>query len=198
MMKKAIYVGIIFIILASGAYVAYKQVEALNIARCLGCLAMEPKTKAFEDFWVEYPSFYTRSGIPEHPSWLVNESRQHVTMLFFWFEGCSACKSQWERMKKYGLVEGGEADGKFTENFSYAKLITIDIINSPQRDALKIYQTEGRMEAPTTVIIFEKNDTIYWYAFSGDANGEGGRPDVETLVKILERAEEEKNGGVQP
>ena len=54
------------------------------------------------------------------------------------------------------------------------------------------------MEAPTTVILFEKNGTIYWYAFSGDANGEGGRPTVAELVNILERAEVERNGGVQP
>ncbi len=198
MMRKVIYIGIIFILLASGAYVAYKQVESLNIARCLGCLAMEPKTEIFENFWVEYPSFYNRNGIPPHPSWIVNESKQHVIMLFFWFEGCSACKSQWKRMEKYGLVEGGEADGGFTENYSYAKLITIDIINSPYKDILRIYQREGRMEAPTTVILFEKNGTIYWYAFSGDANGEGGRPTVAELVNILERAEVERNGGVQP
>ena len=198
MMKKAIYIGIAIIILASGVYVAYRQVEALNVARCLGCLAMQPKTEPFKAFWVEYPSFYKKSGLPSHPSWLVNESKQHVVMLFFWFEGCGACKSQWENMKKYGLVEGGEADGKFTENFSYAKLITIDIINSPMKNILKIYEKEGRMKAPTTVILFEKNGTIYWYAFSGEANGKGGRPSVDELVKIIEKAEEEKNGSMQP
>jgi len=198
MMKKIVYAGIIFLLLASGAYAAYKQVEALNIARCLGCIAMEPKTEVFENFWVEYPYFYHASGLPPHPSWVINESREHVTMLFFWFEGCSACKSQWERMEKYGLVEGSEADGRFTENYSYAKLITIDIINSPLKNTLKIYHGEGRMEAPTTVILFEKNGTIYWYAFSGDANGEGGRPTVAELADILEKAEVKKNGGVQP
>ncbi|MCD6448328.1 MAG: hypothetical protein J7L58_04710, partial [Thermoplasmata archaeon] len=60
----------------------------------------------------------------------------------------------------------------------------------------KIYHPKEILEAPTTVILFEKNGTIYWYAFSGEANGKGGRPDINGLINILEKAKEEKYGGV--
>jgi len=195
-MKKVVYALIAAVLLSAGAYIAYHQVESLNIARCLGCLAMEPKVEEFVNFWVEYPDEYKQNGVPPHPQWIVDEAKEKVVMLFFWFEGCEACKRQWENMEKAGMVEGSEANGSFTDNFSYAKLITIDIVNSKDKDVLKIYHPKEILEAPTTVILFEKNGTIYWYAFSGEANGKGGRPDINGLINILEKAKEEKYGGV--
>ena len=194
-MKKIFYLLVAAALLFSGAYIAYKKVESLNVARCLGCIAMEPKVEKFAGFWVEYPEYYKQKGIPQHPQWIVDEAKKKVVMLFFWFEGCEACKKQWENMKKHGMVEGSEADGSFTENYSYAILITIDIVNSKDKDILKIYHAKEKMEAPTTVILFEKNGTIHWYAFSGEANGKGGRPDINGLINILEEAKEEKYGG---
>jgi thiol-disulfide isomerase/thioredoxin len=193
MMRKAIYLMVALIILAAGANTAYDSVKSLNIARCLGCIAMEPKAVKFVEFWVEYPEHYNNKGIPPHPDWVINASKQKVVMLFFWGPSCEPCEWQWEAMKKAGLVKGSEENGSATANFSYIQLFSI---NAPYDDekgeAIRIYTPKGDTGTPTTVILFEKNGTIYWYAFSGPANGEGGRPDINGLINILEKAKEEK------
>lgn len=198
MMKKAIVLLLALALVAPGAYLAYTHVEALNISRCLGCIALEPKAEKFEEFWVAYPSSYKNKGIPAHPQWVINESREQVVMLFYWGPSCEPCDRQWENMKKLGMVEGTERDGRMTENYSYVTLFSLNAPFDKNGDSIRIYHRKGGTETPTTVILFERNNTIYWYAFSGEANGEGGRPTVEELGNILEKAREEKYGGVQP
>lgn len=197
-MKKVAFLIMIAMILSAGIYFEYERVKALNIARCLGCIAMEPKAEKFKEFWIEYPESYKRSGLPKHPSWLVNESREKVVMLFFWGPACHPCERQWNAMRKAGIVEGNEENGSFTENFSYAKLFSINQPYDEKGSTITIYNPQGDTGTPTTVIIFEKNGTVYWYAFSGEANGEGGRPDINELINILEKAKEEKYGDLQP
>ncbi len=197
-MKKITFLIVALIILSAGIYFGYEKVKALNIARCLGCIAMEPKAEKFKNFWVEYPSSYEMNGIPPHPSWLVNESREKVVMLFFWGPACHPCELQWNAMKNAGIVKGSEENGSFTENFSYAKLFSINQPYDEKGNIITLYTSDRSTGTPTTVILFEKNGTVYWYAFSGEANGKGGRPDINELINILEKAKEEKYGSVQP
>jgi len=188
---KIIYLCIIIAILFAGSYLSYERVEQLNETRCLGCIGMQPKVEKFKEFWIKYPKSFNREGLPLHPSWIVNISKEKVVMLFFWSPACKPCKEQWEEMKKVGLVEGSEENGRIGENFSYVALFSIDITSS-EGNIIKIYTPDGNRVTPTTVILFEKNNTIYWYAFTGKADGKGGRPSVEELIKILEKAKEEK------
>ena len=95
-------------------------------------------------------------------------------------------------MKKAGIVEGNEEGGRITANFSYVELFSINAPYEERGEAIRIYTKKASMDTPTTVILFEKNETIYWYAFSGEANGKGGRPDINGLINILEKAREEK------
>lgn len=44
-MKKVIYVAIAFALLVAGFYLAYDRAKELNTARCLGCIAMQPKAE---------------------------------------------------------------------------------------------------------------------------------------------------------
>ncbi len=187
-MKKIIALIICAITLSSGFLIAYDTVKRLNIARCLGCIAMYPKAIKFS-FWVEYPKEYKNKGLPPHPEWIVNESK--VILLFLWGYACEPCEKQWEEMKKAGIVEGTEENGTVGGNFSYVKLYAIN--GQEEKDLVRIYNKRGEVELPTTVILFKKNETIYWYAFSGPADGKGGRPNIEELIKILEMAKEEKN-----
>lgn len=193
MMKKALLLLVALVLLVPGMYEFYGHIESLNTMRCLGCIAMEPKAIAFEEFWISYPGSYKNSGIPEHPAWIVNESRNNVVMLFFWGPGCEPCESQWEKMKRVNLVKGTEADGMISENYSYVSLFSINAPFDEKGDALKIYQQKGEIETPTTVVLFERNNTIYWYSFSGEANGHGGRPSINDLIRILETAWENQH-----
>lgn len=192
-MKKAIILIISSILLLFGIHMAYDSAKKLNIARCLGCIAMEPKVEKFKEFWIEYPKYYVKKGIPSHPEWIINESKEKILMLFFWAPACEPCERQWEEMKKAGMVEGSEEHGRMTENFSYVKLFSINAPYDKKGDAIRIYTAKGDVSTPTTVILFNKNGTIYWYAFSGEANGKGNRPNIRELIKIIEKAREEKH-----
>ena len=194
-MKKVIYVAIAFALLVAGFYLAYDRAKELNTARCWGCIAMQPKAEKFTNFWIEYPEGYKAKGIPPHPDWIINASKEKVVMLFFWGPACEPCEKQWEDMKKAGLVIGSEENGTITQNFSYVKLFSLDVTKE-RGNTIKIYTKDGSESTPTTVILFEKNGTIYWYAFSGRADGKGGRPSIEELINILEKAKEEKYGSL--
>ena len=104
---------------------------------------------------------------------------------------------QWENMKKSEIVEGNKKNGVMTENFSYVTLFSINAPFDSIGDSIKLYTQRGDTGVPTTVILYEQNGTVYWYGFSGDANGKGGRPNIDGLVFILERAKEAKNGFLQ-
>ncbi|MBC7081308.1 MAG: hypothetical protein H5T44_03595 [Thermoplasmatales archaeon] len=186
---KKIFLAISIILLISGAYTRYKKTKELNEMVCQGCIAIISKSQKFEEFWIEYPHGYGMSGIPSHPQWALNYSKDKVLMIFFYGPACEPCNQQWEEMKKAGMVEGNEKDGKFSENFSYAILFTIDI-SDDREDTIIVYNS--KRSVPTTVIMFEKNDKIYWYSFSGPPDGKGGRPSIEELKNILERARDEK------
>jgi len=160
----------------------------LNESRCLGCIALLPKASAFKGFWVEYPTFFHKKGSPALPDWLINESRQHVIMLFFWYKGCDPCKAQWDDMVHAGIVVGSEENGKMAANYSNVSLITIDIVNDERANLLKIFTpAKSTPSTPTTVILFTTNQT-YWYAFSGKADGKAGRPSIEQLKEIIREA----------
>ncbi|MCD6512960.1 MAG: hypothetical protein J7K61_05100 [Thermoplasmata archaeon] len=189
-MKKVAVLIISIILFASGLYYGYEDSKRLNESRCLGCIALLPKAASFSTFWVEYPPFFHKKGIPAHPEAVLNESREHVVMLFFWDTGCDPCKEQWEEMKAKGIVDGSESDGRMTGNFSNITLFSIDIFN--EKDGLRwlnVYTpAENPSSTPTTVILFTKNNTTYWYAFSGKADGKAGRPDLNKLEEILNEA----------
>ncbi|MCD6170870.1 MAG: hypothetical protein J7J36_00400 [Thermoplasmata archaeon] len=192
-MKKFIVLLISIAFLLTGFHFAYEKSKILNESRCLGCIAMLPKAISFHKFWIEYPKNFHKSGIPQIPSWLLNESKKNVVMLFFWYKGCDPCKAQWDDMVANNIVSGSESNGKMTGNFSNITLISIDIINDKLGNLLPIYTPKGKpSETPTTVILFTKNET-YWYAFSGKADGIAGRPNISQLKKILNLAMEEKN-----
>jgi len=192
MMKKLLVI-IMALILSGGIYVAYETTKLLNELRCLGCIAMLPKTKEFKEFWIEYPSWYKNEGMPEHPEWIINASADKVVMLFFWGPACRSCEEQWEDMKKAGMVNGSEENGRISKNFSFVAFFSINVAGDEKGDAIRIYTKDRSNRVPTTVILFQKNGIIYWYAFSGKADGKGGRPTVEKLKEILELAKEEKN-----
>jgi hypothetical protein len=99
-------------------------------------------------------------------------------------------------MKHRGLVTGSEQDGGIAENYSYVSLFSLNAPFDERGDTIKMYTYDKSTGVPTTVILFGRNETIYWYAFSGEANGKGGRPTVEELITILERAREEQDGSV--
>ena len=96
-------------------------------------------------------------------------------------------------MKLAGIVEGNEENGKISKNYSFVELFSINVAFDEKADTIKIYTKDGNYITPTTVILFQKNGTIYWYAFSGKADGKGGRPDIEKLKEILVMAKERKN-----
>ena len=187
-MKKLLLL-ISIILLVSGTYTSYEKVKKLNEMLCQGCIAIISKSYKFDKFWVEYPSIYEIKGLPSHPSWAVNFSKDNILMIFFYGPACEPCEQQWEEMKKAGIVEGRKENGSFSGNFSYAKLVTIDI-SKDKEDIIKIYNT--RNSVPTTVIMFEKDGKIYWYAFYGPPDGKGGRPSIDELKTIMEKARMEK------
>jgi len=190
-MKKIAAIAMAFIIFSIGFNFAYEKSELLNKSRCLGCLALLPKALEFKGFWMEYPNFFHKKGEPDFPDWLINESRKHVIVLFFWYKGCDPCKAQWEDMVKAGIVIGSEEDGKMAANYSNASLITIDILNDERASILQIFTpAKTTPSTPTTAIIFTTNRT-YWYAFSGRADGKAGRPSIEQLKEIIGEAIEE-------
>ncbi len=192
-MRKKIMLIVMVAIFLAGIYTAYEKTKALNELRCLGCIAMLPKTKEFKEFWIEYPAWYKNEGTPEHPSWVINASLEKVVMLFFWGPACEPCEQQWEDMKKAGMVKGSEGNGNITQNFSFVKFFSINVAGDEKRNTVRIYTEDKSDSVPTTVILFQKNGTIYWYAFSGKADGKGGRPSIEKLIEILEIAKEERN-----
>ena len=186
-MKKLAVIIVSILLFAVGFHYAYEKSKVLNESRCLGCIALLPKAEKFEDFWVEYPPFFNKKGVPEIPQWLLNESKNHVVILFFWYKGCDPCKAQWEDMLKAGIVKGSEENGKLA-NYTNATLITIDILNDERSNLLPIFTpAKSTPSTPTTVILFTKNQT-YWYAFSGRADGRAGRPSVEKLNEIIKEA----------
>ena len=184
-MKKIVAVAIAFLIFSVGFYHAYELSELLNKSRCLGCIALLPKVSTFKEFWVQYPSFFHKKGSPTLPDWLLNESKQHVVMLFFWYKGCDPCKAQWEDMVKNGIVVGSEENGKMAPNYSKnVSIITIDIVRSELGNLLEIFTPAKAIPStPTTVILFTTNQT-YWYAFSGIL-------DASMVKKIIREAIEE-------
>ena len=187
-MKKIISLIISISIFITGFYYAYEKSKLLNESRCLGCIALLPRAEKFKEFWIEYPKYFHKNGIPNFPSWLLNESRQHVVMLFFWYKGCDPCKEQWDDMVRAKIVKGNEENGKMTSNFSNITLITIDIINDERGSILSLFTPRGsKPSTPTTVILFTKNQT-HWYAFSGKADGRAGRPNIKELKEILNEA----------
>lgn len=166
-------VGVAAIILLSGGYLAFNKTQILNENRCWGCLSLNPKGKLYDGFWIDYPEEYGKKNI-SHPDWLIETlDKVNAVMLFFWYEGCSACTVLWNKMKEQGLVKGDEADGELV-GFENVTLFTIDTINDEWKDALFIYSQRGG--SPTTVVLFKEDDTVYWYAFEGsnlpkDING---------------------------
>lgn len=186
-MKSAI-IGILIAVplLVIGMYNAYNDAQVLNENRCWGCLALNPIGKIYDGFWINYPEGYGKGKIIYHPEWVreaLNNTR--VVILFFWYKGCSSCAVLWEKMKEEGIVEGDEANGKIV-GFENATLFTIDTLNDERKDAIFVYSQGGG--APTTVILFKKDDTIYWYAFEGsdlpkDKNGKS-----VTVKEIIEDA----------
>jgi hypothetical protein len=96
-------------------------------------------------------------------------------------------------MKEEGLVTGEEKGGQINENYSYVSLYSLNAPFDEGGDALTIYTPDGSTGTPTSVIIFEKNQTVFWYSFSGEANGKGGRPTVPELIEIIESAYEVRN-----
>ncbi len=191
-MKKIVAVAIAFLIFSVGFYYAYELSELLNKSRCLGCIALLPKASKFHGFWTEYPPFFHKKGLPQLPQWLLNESKNHVVILFFWYKGCDPCKAQWEDMVKAGIVVGSEENGKMAANYSKnVSIITIDIVKSEFGNLLEIFTpAKATPSTPTTVILFTTNQT-YWYAFSGRADGKAGRPSIEELEGIIREAIEE-------
>ncbi|MEM2935515.1 MAG: hypothetical protein QXF32_04040 [Candidatus Thermoplasmatota archaeon] len=185
---KKILLCVTIILLISGAYLSYDKTKKLNEMVCQGCIAIISKSQKFEEFWIDYPHSYGIHGLPNHPDWAINYSKNKILMIFFYGPACEPCLQQWEEMKNAGIVEGSEEDGSFSENFNYAMLVTIDV--AKDSDTIRVYNPKG--STPTTVIMFEKNDKIYWYAFSGPPDGEGGRPSIEELKSILEKAKGEK------
>lgn len=193
-MKKVAVLLISIILFSAGMYYGYEDSKKLNESRCLGCIALLPRAISFSTFWVEYPASFHKKGIPAHPEEVVNESKKHVVMLFFWYTGCDPCREQWEEMRKAGIVEGEERDGRMAGNFSNITLFSIDIFNDREGRWLSIYTPANTPSStPTTVILFTKNNTTYWYAFSGKADGKAGRPDLNTLERILNEAMVMKN-----
>ncbi len=187
-MRKVVAIAMAFIVFSVGFHFAYEKSKLLNESRCLGCIALLPKASAFKGFWVEYPTFFHKKGSPALPDWLINESRQHVIMLFFWYKGCDPCKAQWDDMAHAGIVVGSEENGKMAANYSNVSLITIDIVNDERANLLKIFTpAKSTPSTPTTVILFTTNQT-YWYAFSGKADGKAGRPSIEQLKEIIREA----------
>jgi len=187
-MKKLLLCTAI-ILLISGAYLCYNKTKKLNEMVCQGCIAIVSKSQKFGEFWIEYPHNYGMNGMPSHPEWAINFSKNNILMIFFYGPACEPCLHQWEEMKNVGMVEGNEEDGKFSRNFSYAILVTIDISKDAE-NTIRIYNSKSSV--PTTVIMFEKNEKIYWYAFSGPPDGKGGRPSIDELKNILEKAKGEK------
>jgi len=189
-MKKLTAIAMAAIIFVVGFHFAYEKSKLLNESRCLGCIALLPKASKFHGFWTEYPSFFHKKGYPDFPEWLVNESKNHVVILFFWYKGCDPCKAQWEDMVREGIVTGSEENGKMTSGYN-ATIITIDIINDKLGSMLHIFTpAKETPSTPTTAIIFTTNQT-YWYAFSGRADGRAGRPSIEELKNIIKEAIEE-------
>lgn len=194
-MKKIIALGISIIIFVVGFHYAYEKSKLINESRCLGCIALLPKAAEFTTFWIEYPPSFNRKGIPDFPSWLINESKNRVVMLFFWYKGCDPCREQWEDMVNAGIVYGEEGNGRMGERFSNVTLISIDILNDERGNVLNVFTPKGETPStPTTVIIFTKNET-YWYSFSGKADGRAGRPDIKKLEEIIEEAIKECYAG---
>lgn len=174
-----------------GWYAAYEKSTNLNENTCLGCLALNPVVKSFSGFWVEYPEGYGKEGNVSHPQWVLDElNRGKVVMLFFWFDGCSGCKEQWDDMINAGIVEGNEDSGKIGNYYeNNVTLFSINTISSERKDSIKIYNPPDKEDYnPTTVILTMKNGSIMWYAFQGPADGSGGRPSIETLENILNDA----------
>ncbi|MGC9554110.1 MAG: hypothetical protein ACP5EK_02255 [Thermoplasmatota archaeon] len=190
---------IALVVLAGGALNAYVTSQRLNESTCLGCLALNPRGAPFTDFWSAYPDSYgSREGKEvQHPSWVTGEvNNGSVAMLFFWYHGCQPCKQQWDDMKKRGLVEGSEEDGRMAPPYKQnVTLIPIDVVNSDRTDARTVYAQPGREEfTPITVVVTGNQSGLSWYAFQGPADGEGGRPSVQELIDIIEMAIQVRGG----
>lgn len=191
--QKLMGVVLALAVLIAGGLAAYPTSQRLNQSTCLGCLALNPRVVSFAHFWSTYPDSYGgREGTEvQHPSWVVDTvTNGSVAMLFFWYQGCQPCKQQWEEMKKRGLVEGTEEDGRLTASYAHnASLITIDVLHSDRARALNVYARPGQEGyTPLTAVITMNESGIFWYAFQGPADGEGGRPSVQELITIIELA----------
>lgn len=181
------------VLLAAGAMVAYDTAQTFNQNRCWGCLALDPAGKVFQDFWVAYPSLYGEkegNQVP-HPAWIrsaLNETP--VVMLFFWYRGCSSCKELWDAMREEGTVTGSEAHGDIT--IDNVTLYSIDFLhgdNETRSQAFDVYTIIRG--APTTVVLFEKEGTVHWYAFEGATYPRDSNGAVMTVQNLLEEALEE-------
>ncbi len=181
------------VLLAAGAIVAYETAQQFNENRCWGCLALDPAGTAFDGFWNTYPSLYgSRAGSTvSHPAWIrgaLNDSQ--VVMLFFWYTGCSSCKALWDKMRDKGTVTGSEANGDVT--LANVTLYSIDFLygdNETRGDAFDVYTiTRG---APTTVVLYEKEGGVRWYAFEGATYPTDTDGDTMTVHDLLREALEE-------
>ena len=181
------------LLLTVGAIGAYEASRRFNENRCWGCLALDPAGKVFDGFWTTYSSLYggKEGRNVSHPPWIskaLNDTA--VVMLFFWYRGCSSCKVLWDKMKDEGTVTGSEADGDII--LDDVTLYSIDFLtgdNETLSQAFNVYTIDKG--APTTVVLFKKDDTIYWYAIEGatylkDRNGE-----TMTVHDLLDTALEE-------
>jgi len=186
---------IALVILIAGGVNTYMTAQRLNESTCLGCLALNPRVAPFTELWYNYPDSYDSKAGKEvtHPPWVVEEVNNGSTvMLFFWYHGCQPCKQQWDDMKEFGLVDGTEEDGHMTSAYaSNVTLINIDVINSERTGSRKIYAAPGQEDfTPITAIVSGNASGFAWYAFTGPADGDGGRPSVQELANIIDLAVE--------